>query len=132
MYIAYTETGFSVNVFIAIHRNTHKNPNVIIYTFFREIRTPLSDNRALVTYEMCRKNEKENKKKVDNERGKEIKIIDDVINKNVVRSQNVKIRRNRNNSGKNERNYKANILVVFHLSIENVWTDRNQSGLTNF
>lgn len=55
MYIAYTETGFSVNVFIAIHRNTHKNPNVIIYKNFREIRTPLSDNRALVTYEMCRK-----------------------------------------------------------------------------
>lgn len=46
---------------------------------------------------MQKENKKENKKKVDNERGKEIKIIDDVINKNVVRSQNVKIRRNQNN-----------------------------------
>lgn len=40
---------------------------------------------------------KENKKKVDNERGKEIKIINEVINKVVIRSQNVKVRRNQSN-----------------------------------
>lgn len=48
--------------------------------------------------------ERENKKNVDNERWKEIKIINEVVNKNVIRSQIVKVRRNQINYGKNERN----------------------------
>lgn len=65
---AVIETGFSVNGFIAVQRNTRITV-LIIYVFENKLKkTPLSNNRAPVAWSVQKENEKERekKKKVDN------------------------------------------------------------------